>query len=233
VADLFSGEGGKLIQLVTAYDSGSRLTSHSGEWNAFEMNKTLRMEAKDILLSHAEKDWCKAIEIAAAKVVLNSNERVKLDGEMAKLKKRPWNHASSSNWIGKEPGNREETFGEQRRLLAAERGKLMLLKQGVVDMDLQYYDGVRQTIGNLDSLVVEILAKGATLVIAILVTPFSLVHLTGGASGSPIPMRVFWVSLAAIPATAYVIFAVSLYSDLLKRAVHLGTQLDRDLFEKP
>jgi hypothetical protein len=43
-----------------------------------------------------------------------------------------------------------------------------------------YYDRVRQTIASFDSLVVDILAKGATLVIAILIGPWSLLHFSSG-----------------------------------------------------
>lgn len=87
VANLFSGQWDKLSQLVTAYDSGSQLTNQSQQWNLFEMSQTHKMEAKDILLSHAEKDWFIAIEVVAAKV-LDRNERLKLAEEMLKLEKQ-------------------------------------------------------------------------------------------------------------------------------------------------
>lgn len=87
VANLFTGEWEKLTHLVTAYDSGSQLTNHSLKWNPFELSQTHQMEAKDILLSHAEKDWFKAIEAVAPKI-LDSNERAKLADEMAKLEKQ-------------------------------------------------------------------------------------------------------------------------------------------------
>lgn len=87
VGNLFTGGWEDLSHLVTAYDSGSQLTSHSLDWNRCGLSETHRMEAKDLLLRHAEKDWFKAIEAVAPKI-LDSNEQAKLADEMAKLKKR-------------------------------------------------------------------------------------------------------------------------------------------------
>jgi len=104
---------------------------------------------------------------------------------------------------------------------------------------VRYHDRVRQTIGNLDTLVVDVLARGATLVIALLVAPWSLIHLTSTgtqeqlAAMAAISRGAFWVSVAAVAAAAYVTFAVSLYADLLKRAVHVGARLEQSLFDKP
>lgn len=117
----------------------------------------------------------------------------------------------------------------------------MLIKSSIPaaehDFLMSYYDRVRQTIGSFDSLVVDILAKGATLVIAILVGPWSLLHFSSGGVNSTEIESIFqwvsWVSIAAVFASAYVTFTVSLYADLLKRSVELGAALETDLFDRP
>jgi hypothetical protein len=111
----------------------------------------------------------------------------------------------------------------------------MWLKKEVSENLVGYHDRVRQTIGNLDTLVVDVLARGATLVIALLVAPWSLTHVTGTGSDQlqAIARGAFYVSLAAVAAASYVTFAVSLYADLLKRAVHVGNRLEQVLFDKP
>lgn len=117
----------------------------------------------------------------------------------------------------------------------------MLIKSGIqsteLDFRIRYHDRVRQTIASFDTLVVDILAKGATLVIAILIGPWSLLHFSNGALTSTEVESIFkwvsWVSIAAVFASAYVTFAVSLYADLLKRSVELGTRLEAELFENP
>jgi hypothetical protein len=80
----------------------------------------------------------------------------------------------------------------------------MLLKPGVNPSDydflIRYYDRVRQTVGNFDSLVVDILAKGATVVIAILVLPLSLLHFSGGQGDKEQIQSVYrlvsWISMS-------------------------------------
>src|SRR5690242_2911070 len=117
----------------------------------------------------------------------------------------------------------------------------MLIKSSIPatehDFLMSYYDRVRQTIASFDSLVVDILAKGATLVIAILIGPWSLLHFSSGGLNLTEVESIFkwvsWVSIAAVFASAYVTFTVSLYADLLKRSVELGAALETDLFEKP
>jgi len=117
----------------------------------------------------------------------------------------------------------------------------MLIKSSIPSTEhdslLRYYDRVRQTIASLDSLVVDILAKGATLIIAILIGPWSLLHFSSGGLNSTEVQSIFkwvsWVSIAAVFASAYVTFTVSLYADLLRRSVELGTALETDIFDKP
>jgi hypothetical protein len=94
---------------------------------------------------------------------------------------------------------------------------------------MSYYDRVRQTIASFDSLVVDILAKGATLVIAILIGPWSLLHFSSGGLNLTEVESIFkwvsWVSIAAVFASAYITFTVSLYADLLRGSAGLGAKL--------
>jgi len=86
VANLLAGEWEILAGVVTAYDSGEQVTDHSQRWNPFELSQTHKIEAKDLLLSHAEKDWLKAIEAVAEKLGLNRKERAELDEKVARLR---------------------------------------------------------------------------------------------------------------------------------------------------
>lgn len=99
---------------------------------------------------------------------------------------------------------------------------------------LPYYDRVRETISNFDNLVVDLLAKGATLVIAILIAPGSFLKFDLGQPGvSTLAAKVmFYASVAAVLAAGYVILAVSLYADLLKRSVKVADELEDRLFSQ-
>jgi len=73
-------------QIADAYDSASRVSAHSQEWNPFKLSPTHLREAKDLLLRLAE-DWLKTIEFLEQKA-LTSIERSKLDREVKDLKAR-------------------------------------------------------------------------------------------------------------------------------------------------
>jgi hypothetical protein len=102
------------------------------------------------------------------------------------------------------------------------------------DLLLRYHDRIRQSIAAFDGLVVDILSKGATLVIAILIVPWSLLHFSSGLKGVETVSVFTWlsyVSIAAVLASAYITFAVSLYADLLLRSVHLGIKIESDFLK--
>lgn len=92
---------------------------------------------------------------------------------------------------------------------------------------LPYYQTVRQTIQGLDSLITDILTKGATATVAIVVGPIAIFKTPQGDVNWQI---VFFTSLFGVLAALYVLTAVALYADLLRRAVKVGTGLEEDIF---
>lgn len=95
------------------------------------------------------------------------------------------------------------------------------------DKFLPYYSIVRDSIRGFDTLIVDILTKGATATVALLVGPLAIFKPEENDDWS----TVFFVSIFAVLAALYILTAVALYSDLLRRAVEVGKKLERDIFE--
>jgi hypothetical protein len=107
---------------------------------------------------------------------------------------------------------------------------------------LGYYDRVRETIAGFDIIVVDVLTRGATIVLAVLVAPWSIfkgepapstASVSGSVTGAATTAMTNWkalflISLFALFAAAYIVVAVALYADLLSKAVAVGTKLERD-----
>jgi hypothetical protein len=92
---------------------------------------------------------------------------------------------------------------------------------------LQYYQTVRQAIQGFDTLINNILTTGATLTIAILVGPFAIFKSKQDIEWSIAAL----ISIFAILGALYILTAVALYADLLKRAVSVATELEKEMFE--
>jgi hypothetical protein len=92
---------------------------------------------------------------------------------------------------------------------------------------LPYYGTVRDTIKGLDTLITDILTKGATATVAILVGPLAIFK-----TNNEIQWKiVFFTSIFALLAAVYVLIAVALYSDLLRKAVVVSEKLEKGIFE--
>jgi len=97
---------------------------------------------------------------------------------------------------------------------------------------LQYYQTVRQAISGFDTLVTNSLTRGATATFAILAATLAIIK-TEEKTGRFDWQSVFLLSLFAVAAALYVLTAVTLYADLLKRAVTLGKKLENEIFDAP
>ena len=75
----------------------------------------------------------------------------------------------------------------------------------------------------------EILTKGATATVGILVGPLAIFK---PAEKPGDWLMVFYISIFAFFAALYVLTAVALYSDLLRKAVLVGKKVEQEMFEQ-